>query len=150
MARIKPESLKQRLGALEHLSIEELRAMWEKYIKCPAPPHYRRQPLARRIGYHLQALAYGGLDKSTRQRIQRLGKNPALKSPNLYTISPGTRIIKEWRGQRYVVEVLEERQFRFEGRIYKSLSAIASEIAGCRKSGNFFFSITKKRYPECP
>lgn len=148
MARIKPASLKQRLDALEYMPIEELRILWEKYLKYPAPLHYQRLPLARRIGYHLQALSYGGLDKSTRQRIKRLAKNPAMQSPNLYTISPGTRIVKEWHGNRLVIEVLEQRQFRFEGRLYKSLSAIASEVAGCRKSGNAFFGITKKRYPE--
>lgn len=141
------ERVNARLRTLETMPIDELRALWAKYFRSPAPPHYQRLPLARRIGYHLQAMAYGGLDKSSRQRIKRLAKNPDTQSPTLHTIAPGTCIIKEWNGKRLVVEALNNRQFRFEGRIYKSLSAIASEVAGCRKSGNYFFGITKKRFP---
>lgn len=142
------ERVDARLKALQTMPIEELRALWEKHFKNPAPPHYQRSPLSRRIGYHIQVMAFGGLDKSSRQRIKRLAKNPAVQSPILHTIAPGTRIIKEWNGQRLVVEALDNRQFRYEGRVYKSLSAIASEITGCRKSGNYFFGITKKRFPQ--
>ena len=141
-----PETISAQLRALETMPLPELRALWQSYFNSPAPSQYHRGSLARRVGYHMQVAAYGGLSKTAQMKLKRLGKNPEMQSPSRYAIPTGTRVVKEWPGREIVVLVEGERQFRFEGRSYKSLSAIASELVGCRQSGNKFFGLTKKRY----
>lgn len=135
-----------QLTSLDDMSLDGLRALWQQHFKSAAPLHYQRTSLARRIGYQMQVTACGGLSKTARLKLKRLGQNPALQSPTRYTIPLGARIVKVWRGREIIVMVEGTRQFSFEGRSYKSLSAIASELVGCRQSGNKFFGLTKKRY----
>lgn len=144
--KIKPEPLETQLAALEQMPLADLRMLWQQYFKTPAPKHYQRGTLMRRMGYQIQVAAYGGLSKTARLKLKRLSQNPELQSPSRYAIPPGTRIVKEWRGREIIVVTEGERRFVFEGRTYKSLSAIASELVGCRQSGTKFFGLHKKRY----
>ena len=144
--KIKPKLIETQLAGLDSMPLDELRAMWQQHFKTPAPKHYQRAAIARRVGYQMQVAAYGGLSKTARLKLKRLGQNPELQSPDRYAISPGTRIVKTWRGREIIVLAETERQFAFEGKAYKSLSAIASELVGCRQSGNKFFGLNKKRY----
>ena len=43
--------------------------------------------------------------------------------------SPGTRLVREWNGRTHVVDVSEDG-FVFDGKTYRSLSAIAKRITG--------------------
>jgi hypothetical protein len=49
--------------------------------------------------------------------------------------------MRDWRGQRYEV-VVQERGFLYDGKKYRSLSAIARAITGAYWSGNRFFGLT--------
>jgi hypothetical protein len=53
---------------------------------------------------------------------------------------PGTRLIRQWRGQRHEVRVLE-RGYLYGGTRYASLSAIACLISGTHCSGPRFFGL---------
>ena len=55
-------------------------------------------------------------------------------------LSPGTRLVRDWNGRSHVVDVLEEG-FAFEGRLHKSLTAIARQITGAHWSGPRFFGL---------
>ena len=50
----------------------------------------------------------------------------------------GTQLIREWRGVEHKVTVLLDG-FEWEGRRYKSLSAVARAITGTRWNGPVFF-----------
>lgn len=52
----------------------------------------------------------------------------------------GTRLLREWRGVEQLVTVTKDG-FEWQGRPYKSLSAIARAITGARWSGPRFFGI---------
>jgi hypothetical protein len=54
--------------------------------------------------------------------------------------SPGARLIREWNGRRYVVEVIEGG-FMMDGKHYRSLTAIAFRITGAKWSGPRFFGL---------
>jgi hypothetical protein len=56
---------------------------------------------------------------------------------------PGTLLTRQWRGRTILVEVLPDR-FRFENRLYNSLSAIAVAVTGTRWNGLAFFGLTGK------
>ena len=69
--------------------------------------------------------------------LANMGKQHARK----YVATRGTRYIREWRGTTYEVIVQSARSFEFNGRTYKSLSAIASEITGTHWNGKRFFGV---------
>ncbi len=54
---------------------------------------------------------------------------------------PGTYLEREYKGRRVIVKVLVNG-FEFDGQIYRSLSAIASEVTGTKWNGFLFFNLT--------
>ena len=56
------------------------------------------------------------------------------------SLTPGARLLREWNGRTYVVDVIEGG-FVFEARVYPSLSAIARQITGVHWSGPRFFGL---------
>jgi len=55
---------------------------------------------------------------------------------------PGTRFLRIWNDKRYEV-IVREDGFEFEGKTYRSLSAVAREITGTRWNGKIFFGYKK-------
>jgi hypothetical protein len=53
---------------------------------------------------------------------------------------PGTEIVRVFKGRRVVVRVLEDG-FEYDGRRFRSLSAIATEVTGTRWNGFLFFGL---------
>jgi hypothetical protein len=53
---------------------------------------------------------------------------------------PGTRLVREWNGRSHFVDVSEDG-FVFDGKTYRSLSAIAKRITGAHWSGPRFFGL---------
>ncbi|HEV7416286.1 MAG TPA: DUF2924 domain-containing protein [Tianweitania sediminis] len=56
-------------------------------------------------------------------------------------LSPGARLIREWHGRTYVVDVTDGGVYLFAGREHRSLTAIALEITGVQWSGPRFFGL---------
>jgi hypothetical protein len=56
---------------------------------------------------------------------------------------PGTRLVREYDGVQHVVTVRAD-DFEFEGRPYRSLSAIARHITGTRWNGWTFFGRARR------
>jgi hypothetical protein len=57
---------------------------------------------------------------------------------------PGTILAREFQGRDVVIKVLD-KDFEFEGRRYKSLSAIAREVTGTKWNGFLFFGIADSK-----
>jgi len=64
---------------------------------------------------------------------------PKPRDPRLPAV--GEEIRKRWRDRDLVVTCTEEG-FGFEGKSYRSLSKIASELLGCPSNGFLFFALT--------
>lgn len=123
------------VAALEHLGLVGLREAWER--RYGAPPPLRSVELLRlMLAWRLQADALGGLDKETRRQLGRSGRVLA----EGLELGLGTRLQRRWRG-RAVEVVVEADGFRWEGRSYPSLSAVATAIAGSRWNGPRFFGL---------
>jgi hypothetical protein len=54
----------------------------------------------------------------------------------------GTRLVREWNGRTYEVTVVYGG-FEYEGRRYRSLTAIATAITGTHWNGRAFFGLKK-------
>jgi hypothetical protein len=92
----------------------------------------------------MQEEAYGGLSPATRRRLAELARkfetNPNAELSGAPRIKPGTRLIRDWRGQSNRVTVLE-KGYEYAGKRYSSLSQIARLITGTRWSGPLFFGL---------
>jgi len=56
---------------------------------------------------------------------------------------PGTYLEREYKRRQIIVKILVNG-FEFDGEIYRSLSAIASEVTGTKWNGFLFFSLTSR------
>ena len=57
---------------------------------------------------------------------------------------PGTVLTRDFKGRLLRVTVLDAG-FEFEGRVHRSLSAIAELVTGTRWNGFLFFGLTKSQ-----
>lgn len=136
-----------QLAALKTAPIGDLKARWRQLFDTEPPP-YNRRFLEHRLGYRIQELAYGGLKPETLERLDALadeldGKLSRRRRIENRPIS-GTRLIREWRGVEHQVTVRND-DFEYQGRPYKSLSAIARAITGTRWNGLVFFGLKNQR-----
>jgi DUF2924 family protein len=103
------------------------------------------------LAFRIQEQAHGGLSLATRKRLRELARkfeaNPNSEISGAPRIKPGTRLIRDWRGQSYRVTVLENG-YAYAGKRYSSLSQIARLITGTRWSGPLFFGLRSSRSRE--
>jgi len=143
------DSIPARLAALKATPTPELKAQWRELFGSEPPP-YNRRFLENRIAYRVQELAYGGLKPETLNRLETLGEQ--LDGGNVTTRRiradrmpiAGTRLIREWQGVEHTVTVLADG-YEWQGRPYRSLSAIARAITGTRWNGWVFFGMKNHR-----
>jgi Protein of unknown function (DUF2924) len=136
------ESIAAQVAALPKRPTPELKQMWRELFD-KEPPGFSRNYLISRLAYRIQELAYGGLKPATRAKLDTLAdaldpkaaRNRVLNGPVV-----GTELIREWRGVEHKVTVLADG-FEWEGRRYKSLSAVARAISGTRWNGWAFFGL---------
>lgn len=126
------------IAALETMSIQQLKRAWNNHFSQD-PLWIQREHMIRRIAYQMQVDAFGGLPKSVFRRLQQLAEAADTKFAKP-TVSPGTELVRDYGDRHICVRVLE-RGFEYNGVRYTSLSAIASEVMGCRVSGPKFFGL---------
>jgi hypothetical protein len=128
--------------------------------------------LFRRIAWRLQANAEGGLSERARRRALEIANDADLRirAPKDFGSSggvpgrtavttiraggggrdsrlpmAGTLLTRDFKGRTYIVKVLDDG-FEYDGRQYRSLSAIAIEITGTRWNGFLFFGLTREAH----
>jgi len=145
----KLDPIPARLVALKTTPTPDLKKQWRDLFETEPPPFNRRY-LESRLAYRIQELAYGGLKPETIRRLERLGEE--LDGGNIKTrriradLRPiaGTRLLREWQGVEQIVTVMQDG-FEWQGRPYKSLSALARAITGTRWNGWVFFGLKNHR-----
>lgn len=147
--KIPPAEVLGRLAALKAAPIAHLKQQWRELFGKEPPP-FNRAYIQSRLAYRIQELAYGGLKPETRARLEALGEQLDGGNPVMRRIRadsrplPGTRLVREYEGVEHVVTVRPD-DFEFEGRSYRSLSAIARHITGTRWNGWAFFGLKAGR-----
>jgi hypothetical protein len=143
------DSVLAQVAALAAMSAPELRKQWQRLFDTP-PPRYNRRFLESRLAYRIQELAYGGLRATTVARLEALGEqldggNKTVRSQRADDRPiAGTRLIREYQGVEHTVTVLKDG-YEWQGRPYRSLSAIARAITGTRWNGLVFFGLKSRR-----
>ena len=143
-----PDMVLAQLAALKTAPVADLKQKWRDLFDREPPP-YNRRFLENRLAYRIQELAYGGLTEETLERLEALadeldGKKPRRRSALETRPIAGTRLVREWKGREHCVTVRQE-DFEYQGRPYKSLSAIARHITGTRWNGLVFFGLKNLR-----
>jgi hypothetical protein len=154
-------SIASQIAQLQGMTVDQLRGEYERVFGEQARSRNKTW-LWRRIAWRIQELAFGGLSERAKARLEELMPDAevALRVPPGRFLeardravrlardprppSPGTVLLRNWRGRRIVVEVTEEG-FLYEGVVYKSLSAAARAITGTRWNGPLFFGLTGKK-----
>jgi hypothetical protein len=127
---------------LRSMPIVELRALWRAKFRSEPPRAFGPDLLRRSIAFKIQEDVYGGFDRPTsrllKQLMQQFTKNNGRVLPR--RIKPGAVLIREWKGERHQVTLLEDG-FSYQEKRYESLSQIARLITGTRWNGPKFFGL---------
>ena len=127
--------LQVEVAALEELDLHQLRQKWRE--RFGAPPTFRSTDMLRLLlAWRIQAVAFGGLDRETREALRRTG--PVVAEGQ--DLGIGATLRRTWNGEDHIVTVVDSG-FEWKGRTFKSLSAVATSIAGTRWNGPRFFGL---------
>lgn len=141
-----------QLADLKRMTVSELKSKWEALFATTAPNNSRGY-LELRIGHRIQELTYGGPSRPTRRLLDLLADETEGKINRKSIIADdrnpvvGTRLIREWDGIEHTVTILRDG-FDWQGRKFKSLSAVARNITGVNWNGYRFFGLGEARRNE--
>ena len=138
-----------QLAAYETMDVPALVAEYQRlYGQAPRSKH--RIWLKRNCAWRLQELAYGGLSPAARERLEQLIDETVV--PGCGTSAPaspvrprdprdppvGTVLEREWHGRRVRVTARVDG-YEFDGRLFRSLSAVATHVTGTKWNGRAWF-----------
>jgi hypothetical protein len=153
IAELQDKTVSQLVQRYEQVFEEECRSRNKQY-------------LIRRIAWRLQANDEGGLSRAALQKAEELaigaetrvtaprtnsteGVKLVLPEPDAFVDwdprlpPPGNIVERQYKGKMIRLIVLQEG-FEYEGRRYKSLTAIAKEVSGSHCNGFLFFRLGRK------
>ena len=141
------------IARLRDLSLEELRAQWQRQMRSRAPGCFKSDLLFRTLAYQMQVKALGGLDRATERLLDRLAEaddpTAVLASLRRRRMKPGTELIRQWAGTAHRV-VVTDGGYLYAGQTYPSLSEIARLITGTNWNGPRFFGLRQQKRPGGP
>jgi len=141
------DTLLARIAGLKSTPAKDLKAQWRTLFGNEPPP-YNRRFLESRLAYRIQELTLGGLSPRTIAHLEAMGealdggKIDKRKVPAAGRLVTGTQLVRDYQGVEHRVTV-RDADFTYEGRPYKSLSAIARAITGTRWNGLMFFGLKR-------
>ena len=133
------------LERLAAMSADELKTEWARRHAAPAP-NLSPELLRLGIGYKLQQQRLGGVSRSTRALLRQVaaqGLAGQSSKPLPRKLTQGTRLVRDWHGTGHTVTVLDDG-FAYDGKHFRSLSAIAKAITGGHWNGPRFFGLVKR------
>jgi hypothetical protein len=128
--------------------LAELRQKWTEAWGILPHRYIRREMLEKSLEFKQKQERGEGLTSEQRRRLDNLvaqyKRNPEhFDQVNMSSIKPGTRLVRVWKGKRYNV-IIRSEGYEFDGKIYTSLSQIASDITGTRWNGWVFFGLKER------
>lgn len=149
-----------QIEALRRMTVRQLRGRYREVFGEESRSNHK-QFLFRRIAWRLQADAEGGLSERARRRALEIANDADLRirAPKDFDFDaadqqcvqkkitpdadprrplPGTSLEREYKGKTIIVKVAEDG-YDYNGRRYRSLSAIAKDITGTKWNGYLFF-----------
>lgn len=135
----KDTDIDREIAALDALDRSALLQRWRSAFGRTAPPRLSRPLMEKAIAHEIQVRAFGGLSART-IRALKVAAKPTAALPSYRSPGRGARLVREWNGMVYEVDVVDDG-YLWRGQRYRSLSAIALAITGAKWSGPRFFGI---------
>ena len=151
-----PLDVDMELATLRGMTTTQLVTRYAE-VFCEHARSRHRDSLIRKIIWRMQANEEGGLSERARHYAGCLAQDadvrlmppkrsdgkrvpvaPTRQAPPSLKLTPGTAILRPYKGQQLRVVVLEGG-FEHDGKRYKSLSAVANAITGTHINGRQFF-----------
>jgi hypothetical protein len=153
----------QEVAGLQRMTVPDLRRRYAEVFGEETRCRHKEY-LWRRIIWRMQALEEGGLSERARRRAEELADDTHLRvrAPRRPAVAasapqrpaatvadmpkdarlpvPATVLTREYRGKTILVTVLEQG-FKYEGVVYRSLSAVAKAVTGSHWNGYGFFGL---------
>jgi len=146
LARILGKGERQTsIADLAVLKRDGLVALWDAMIGISPPRNVSVKLLRQVLAHRVQVDTFGGPSADVERvlRAARRGKSVTSEPTHGAAAVPQPSVgvlIREWEGHPYRVEI-REGEYWFQGRKWRSLSAIAREITGAHWSGPRFFGL---------
>ena len=144
MQRKVKEILPKTFEELKALSQDERARLWARH----SPHPFKRQ--MRSLWYYIQCERLNlRIEPKFIKKIKKHKNNPAecvaRAVKHKYALAPGTIITRNVRGIKHKIMVNADGTFTYKNQKFKTLSAIAKEIAGIKISGPDFFELNKRK-----
>jgi hypothetical protein len=137
----------QQVAALRKMPLAALRQRWRALFGTDAPG-YSAEHMVRRLAWRIQELRYGGLSDAARQRLREIADGDELARGERRQakrkgagLAPGTRLVRHWHGLEHVVTATADGGLEYQGKRYRTLTAVALAISGQHCSGPRFFGL---------
>lgn len=135
-------------SAISSLPLAELRRQWAAIWGIKPHRYIRREMLEKSLAFKQRQECGEGLTAEQQKRFDNLiaqyKRNPEhFDHVTMSSIKPGTRLVRVWKGKRYNV-IIRAEGYEFDGKVYTSLSQIASDITGTRWNGWVFFGLKER------
>ncbi|WP_242443409.1 DUF2924 domain-containing protein [Sphingobium sp. LB126] len=111
---------------------------------------WKYRPFPGHFSTVINKLTFGGLTKPVTRLLDALADEVEGRKVRKTVIADprnpvvGTRLVREWDGAEHVITVLRDG-FDWQGRKYKSLSAVARTITGTQWNGYRFFGLREAK-----
>ncbi len=158
------ESIASQIQALRKMTVADLREKHLELFGTESRSRHKDQ-LFKRLAWRIQELEFGGLSERAKRRAEEIANDldarflPPRKKRGTETSphevlpmkaqvtgtnpTPGTILSREYHGEIHQVTVLD-RGFEYQGKVYRSLSGIATAITGTQWNGYLFFDLKKR------
>lgn len=133
------------MNALDHIVTAErsdLVQHWHAVFHRDPPANVQVALMRRVLAWHVQWQAVSNKPKGSLAPPSPVLPAQAALSRSASSLSPGTRLLREWQGATHEVLVLNQG-FEYQGKAYGSLSALARTITGTPWSGPAFFGVKR-------
>jgi len=149
----------EKILALKDEPLAELQAKYAELFDGKKAASNNKTYLWQRIAYRIQELEYGNLPEEAQAKAKELAQeydpinNKALRqngndngadktciSRDRRLPMPGTLITKNYKGIEIRVKILE-KGFEYNGKVYRTLTAIVKEVTGSHWNGYLFFNM---------
>lgn len=130
-------ALAEAAHELQRMDLEALRRRYREV--AGEPPRTNSAPVLRTaLAWRIQERALGGFTEEENRQLEKAAKSAGRRKAELL---PGTRLVRTWHGKDYVAVARDGGVFEFDGRVFRSLTALATHITGSKWNGRAFFGI---------
>ena len=137
-----PIELKSEISSLQWLNAQQLKSQYPELLS-DAMNCNRDELMRSLVAYRLQERFYGiRLSEATKKMLQKAVEGDKILRSSAEIRKPTKRkLIRNWKGIDYEVTIHEDGRIEFDGKLYRSLTAVAKAITGSHWNGPVFFGV---------